>query len=800
MRRGSAAAAPLPRSSQKKSRGHLAACLLFAAILLLGFGLRAVAFFLPGQNPVWADLYRDAQGEPYLTDPDSYFYLRQAEQMAETGRPCLFLPAGADALRGARLDAENEAAADPMLLPFLTWLLWRLQFFLFPVSVVQVARWIGPLFGSLAALPVFLYLRRRVGLFGAAVGALMIETSIPLVTGTTSGVFDTDALLGLLPLSQQLLHIRSLQEPSGRRQLLFGAGSAVCFGLLSCLWTGAPAYFWLMAVSGLLCCLAHWLRGAGRPPLWGFAANVAGSLLLLFLLQGGDGPLSLLRFFAVINGLRPTAGAFPSVFRFTGEMQPLRLMPFGVGGGLLSLFGANQDSIFGRLGGLCAFLAALSAIPLCRFAEKRPQPESVSAAPAPSHALRAEAAVLLPWLLGSLLISLAARRFTKVAVLPLCVLAGLAAGSLARLPALRQDRARPLYCFFLAALLVLPSGLYSFSFSRGSVPSATDPMQQAMETVRAETPPDAVVAAWWDDGYFIEEAARRRALGDGMTDGSVSCASRFFFLSRALLSSDLRQAAAILRMLEYAGAEPLLRLTAWGLSQPEAAELLLSLCAAAEDPAEVSRVLARSGLSASRQQELSALLFPEGSPPLLIKISSDLLKKWIPLCWYGRWDPAAGASAPVSGLSASRASAPLLPGETCTLQMGAAGLPLCLRMDAQGIPEVTDASDPSLLRWGSVSVWRDGVLLRQTENGVSDKALLLLLEGENVCAFVCDESLRNSLLIRLFVCGDRSQTTFRLITEVLSAETAAEKSGAQRRLTFEEPTGWCTQVWELISQ
>ena len=806
-----------PERSEKKNRqNRFVSFFILLPIVLLGFTIRSFSFFLPTQNDVRREIYKDISGEPYLIDTDSYFYLRMAERMAETGQPFLFLQENADPLRGTRQNTDADIPPDPMLLPLITWGLWRVLSCLFPVTVLQIARWIAPVFGSLTAIPVFLYLRKRAGLFGAAVGALIIETAIPLVSGTTSGVFDTDALLGFLPLSMMLSFLQSLQTSDLKKRFFFVFCSACCFALLSTLWTGYFAYFWLLLISGLLCFLFSSRSRSRRISLQSFAFTVLLSLIFLFLFQGTKGVLSLIQSLSTAAALHPRPDSLPSVFLFTGEMHPLRFLPVISGENIFSLFGANQDSILNRLGGISLFLTALAALPLTawlflRYPSDPADPVSLNA----TRILRSEAALLLPWFLGSLVLSVLARRFAKVTVLPLAVLAGRGVESITNWPPLKKDRWRPFFCMGFVALLLVPSGLYSIFFSRNVTPSATDSLQQAMAEVRKRTDDSAIIAGWWDDGYFMEDTARRRCIGDGMTDSGTACAARMVFTAKALLTEDPVQTHGIFRMLENAGAMPFMRLIDWGFSQPEAMNLLLKLASThpipngagidAEHKGRASKgsaefLMSQAGLSAAQCAELSSLLFPEEEPPILLTLSSDLLAKWIPLAYYGFWDPVAGQSEAVTGIQVSRQSVPLRPGEVCTLHIGTDEASLVLRADDAGLPEIVETSAPRFLQCSSVSVWRNGKLLRRNEFDDSGPAIILLLEGDQICAFVCGNSMQKSMLVRLFICKDCSLSSFRLLTEVLSKETEEEPCSAQRRLIHNEPAAWCTQVWQLLQE
>ena len=116
------------KNNAKDKRRYAAALVLILAFSLF---LRAMACFLPAFSPEERVYMQDEDGEPYLTEMDSYFYLRKAEEMAQEGRVVLYNSRAADPLIGQRIYESRDDGVAPLGLSVLAYLLWRcfLSFF-----------------------------------------------------------------------------------------------------------------------------------------------------------------------------------------------------------------------------------------------------------------------------------------------------------------------------------------------------------------------------------------------------------------------------------------------------------------------------------------------------------------------------------------------------------------------------------------------------------------------------------------------------------------------------------------------
>ena len=74
---------------KEKKKGWYVSVLPAAALVLIlaySFLVRRAAYDLPVFIPEERAYMQDENGEPYLTEMDSYFYLRKAVEMSEEGR------------------------------------------------------------------------------------------------------------------------------------------------------------------------------------------------------------------------------------------------------------------------------------------------------------------------------------------------------------------------------------------------------------------------------------------------------------------------------------------------------------------------------------------------------------------------------------------------------------------------------------------------------------------------------------------------------------------------------------------
>jgi asparagine N-glycosylation enzyme membrane subunit Stt3 len=101
-----------------------------------------------------------------------------------------------------------------------------------------------------------------------------------------------------------------------------------------------------------------------------------------------------------------------------------------------------------------------------------------------------------------------------------------------------------------AAFIICATFFYCFGRASSAIKMITPLINRhwvsALEYVRNNTPPDAIINTWWDYGDWFKYVANRRVIFDGQTLQSRSIA---YWMARAMLSSDETEIMNILRML-----------------------------------------------------------------------------------------------------------------------------------------------------------------------------------------------------------------------------------------------------------
>jgi hypothetical protein len=273
----------------------------------------------------------------------------------------------------------------------------------------------------------------------------------------------------------------------------------------------------------------------------------------------------------------------------------------------------------------------------------------VSLLPSEERKSRAPAAALVVavWLVAALYMSVGAQRWLLLAVAPV----GLAyAGGVGRIAALVERRVRHRAAGWIALVaLATPAGLSAydgFVRARASLPGMTDAWWDGLRAIERSAPPDAIVNAPWSYGYWIEYVARRGV----NADGSSLQTHTPYWMGKALLTSDPKQALGLLRMLDCgsdAWGEPearfgaFERLRAAGANDLAAHDLVLEL--AKLDRAGAERLLAGRGIPAAARDEI--LQATHCAPPAAYLLLDDTQARQAAVRRQGTWDPRRAAMA-----------------------------------------------------------------------------------------------------------------------------------------------------------
>jgi len=577
--------------SASPARSLLLLCCLALAGLGLQLALGAGQLQRLAANPSW---HHADSSAPLLTNLDGFYYLRQAERIAQ-GRylaedPLRWLPG-------------------PQSPPALSCTLRAFSAGLGFPDLQRAAMWLPAVLGGLLGLPLVLWGRRlsaRHPIPGALAALAFGMLSPAWIMAAGAGRLDTTPLPPVLLLLGGWFVLRLLEDEATPGGMLRRAapclGIGLCVALLGWWWPPglALAALWLPAVGVLL------LRGLGR--------RGRGLALLAATLLAGLGAGAALV-------LRPEALGW--------LVAHLELLAKGGGAGEVAR-GIAELRAPGALqllrltaGSVAAGIAALAGLGLLLWRTPR-------------------SALALAPLLAAGAVAFWAERFGAFAA-PVLAL-GLATLALAPLELDALERlSRPLragLAVVLCAALLFPCARFGLGYTpRPEVTRWMDALalelRDAARENRAGLGQDTLVWSWWDWGYYLQWRTGLRTLFDGGSQG----AGTSFVAAWPLASADDAAAARWMRFFAAHGPGMYHWLGRRLDSQEEALELL------EQAMLHPSRLEAEARARRFSRLDLEAFFHPHASVYLFLPVEFlGLSNHWLGL--------AGAAGAPPAGFVA----------------------------------------------------------------------------------------------------------------------------------------------------
>ncbi len=555
----------------------------------------------------------------YLLEADPYYYLHLTQTLRDTGRQ------GSPVRRGEHFDPYRGGPAGvwehTSLHPYVGLFWFRLSSVFLPGIELMEALCYVPLVLMVAVLAGFFLLCALLGtgVFASAAGGLALALAPIGVQRSSFGWYDTDPYNLLIPTAVLIFYHLGVRGavPSLAMACLGGALT----GLYSYLWTGWPLLLVTVTLGASVAAVFEFLRGGAQGKrLLAFAAVFAATGLAVKALLSSpqelwvsffQGGIFLKRFSPESAGLEP----WPSGLTTTGEAVTITLRK------LVMLTGHA---------GLYA-VAALGAVWSGARAWRKAQGVALSTW-----------LVLLVMTGALVILALRTERFALLVTLPLALWVAMGVEALARIVANPLARRVPgrvsAFAVKIAgalalAVLLLPMSLAAAYVSGNAAAMIMDDVwYESLQEVRAKTPPDAYLHTWWPPGFFIISLARRRVI----TDGGSQHRPDAYWMARALMASDERQAAGILRMLETSNNEAVRFLESLGFETSQAIDLTAEIVSLRAE--EAFGRLPAGMTPASKLKLLSLTHGPGPPPPACVMIYQDLIEQNLAVTLMAQWD------------------------------------------------------------------------------------------------------------------------------------------------------------------
>lgn len=557
------------------------------------------------------DRFQDKAGQTYLMELDCWHWARYVDNVLRLGHP-------GDIVRdGKQMDMlmtypDGYEIPWPHFLFYGSAFLYRITSFLIPgLPLNTFLFWLPLFFITLLVTALFFFCARFYGILSAIVACLFTGMAPIFVPRSVAGWFDMDILAMLFPFLIVGTYLIGFNW-SGWRKALFAVLSGFWAGLFAATWGFWFVFaFIVVAFEGysLLNLLLQHLqykddvRAEVTGHLVSLAAFSVSCVVFVFLFCGLPPFQDLIG--QAIQGLSlndVTVSAWPNVFATVGELKHPDFITISRTSGDILLF--------------CLSLVGMLALLFNNHRFRGLKHESIF--------------MFVIWFLVSFVICFKGIRFVMFVLMPMGIMLGWAIDELVSYADLRKNY------YFLGAggLVLLYAGFCTvntgFKAAQEAYPLINDRWYNLLTTIKDDTPKDSVLNSWWDFGDWFKVVAQRHVIFDGQSQAGP----RAYWMARALLSDNEKEAVAILRMLNNGGNR------VFDIVDNRLKDEFRSL-AVVNDLLKSDRDTARrklnSLLPSKEAQEADRLLFSK-PPHAYFIVDWSMLMKMSAISYIGDWD------------------------------------------------------------------------------------------------------------------------------------------------------------------
>lgn len=502
--------------------------LIVLALMAVSVLAKLPTLSLPGMS--YSDLAEatDDAGYPYLSDPDSYYFLRHVEDYAAEDS---ILP------HAIPDDLRVSPSGDTETFDFFAYsmsLVYRLVHLFADIPVSTFVVFAAPFLYSLSIIPAYIFIKKRTNRFGAIFAGLLVGLNPAYYVDTNISCFDSDIVLFILPLTFACLFIEALEAETRQKYLISSLFSLFFLALLFLSWGTADVYLYLLLGFFAVYFVWKWIekksfRLALHDPITKRSGlYILAAMLVVFICRGTLISSAIISAATSILGLTESS-AVPSPAKYVSELSsPTFLVK-------TDWYSLTSGSIVSDVGGAIVFFVAIITLIYLGFRACIDRKQGIFT-------------FFFLWFAGTLLAASIANRFTKLLAIPISILAAYGLGIFYTYMRSHlfagKYRFTGTYVFFACFLIVIPFlgvALSSKSFHNSSNDTVVAASRYIRDQAESDTSP--LIVSWWDDGYILEYESGVRCLMDGGTyDGHF-----YQRVAQALLSSDPEDGVAHLQ-------------------------------------------------------------------------------------------------------------------------------------------------------------------------------------------------------------------------------------------------------------
>jgi len=617
----------------------------------------------------------------YLGDIDSYYWLREARKIVETGTPCDEVNYENNlCYRDTYTRAPVKHATDldkTKTSPYVYAIVYTyktLGIFNPDITIMQASFYVPLIFGVLSAILAFLIGRLIAGNVAGLVTSIFISVN-PIHLSRTLGS-DNDPQNIFFPLLAVLFFLYTFKAETLKKKLIFGTLTGVAISFYAVAWTG-----WWFIFNAILVTLIIYLGFIIVRELMrkknltvAFGSNETKSLLAVI----GTILVSSALFTTILAGFNEFAKFVTGPLWFT-KAKDAALATFWPNV-LVTVAEFNPGSIptiIGQMGGKLIFFLGMMAVVFMMVNKESVKKEqkylltfgalvylflssSYGASLQPitymillalpviagmimllksKEEVDAKLAILLViWFVGTTYAALKGVRFTLLMVSAFGVAFGITIAYIyhilsrwiSRELKINEILTKTVVAIILLLVLISPVKA-GYNVATNFIPSVNDAWYSSLTKINDNSEPDAIINSWWDFGHWFKYLADRRVT----LDGSSQSGPPLHWLGKLMVADDEKHSVGILRMLDCGSNNAYDELNAVIDDVPRSIDILDTIVKM--DKADAGRYLIDNGLT--KDQATHVLKQSHCEPPENFFITSeDMVGKAGVWSHFGSWD------------------------------------------------------------------------------------------------------------------------------------------------------------------
>ena len=775
-------------------------------IMVLSVGIRLSPIVLKDYSKSYDTLYADESDHPYTSDPgDAYYYARRINDFAD-GKYALqpFDRSDSDA-KMIKISEERDAELKRNLFPIIGAFFLKVGSLFGVTDVMAVGTIYISLLVGMAAVLIYIFIKNRTNRCAGVAAAVLLSCGIPVLINTNWGQIDTDAILILLPVAMMLSFYKSLESDNPKGKIIWSIASCFSYVCICFSWTSYNVYYIVFCGVALVVLIGSLIFKGVFPKKIRLVilAQIIFNTLFSLVVDGKTFFTDMAALFSSSSGVIGTGAAgYPSASKYISELFDLSWFTTG----FRQLFDTSIHTNINMLGGLGVVVVVLFTsillIVVC-FISLRKDSFLLSRFPN-MNTIGLQTMIFVPWIAATCIMLTQGQRFLEMMLIPVTILFGLGFGYITDFIHDRgingKDsertgiRKKAIYAFIYnrkiryaivilltSAFIIMP--LYgACKESKSYNPQITDIYYDTADWIKKNTEEDAIVAGWWDYGYFYQLYADRTAIAHGGTyDGQF-----FYWLGRALMTSDYELSAGIFRMLGNGGLRAQGILTGI-MNEPE--NECEALCRILTVPREEAKriLMDEYNIPGDRADDVTRLTHPIDPRPIYLAITQDMFIKHYAIAYYGNWKFGSDNNSNGFYYANTLTSKSVKKGGEAKAEI------LGNRTNIRSITYLVD-------EYGNLSyhVYNDEkqeaafgrCLIIENEKVISDQilgenkdTLVIFKEGDLYCAICCNSDFCDSVMFKLFFTDAAEQSTYKKVfTTEVSEELFADKSMIQHMI------------------